>query len=897
MASYTSSWRSVNYVTLAILFHLIWLYSLYDLCYPESHGSMMTTVADPQTHTLKPPADRVVMFAVKGLSLDYAFGLNDNDLPHMGFIRNIIRREGRWGVANTSSVHLWNNDHITGVDTPTYDNPSDSIVDACQHAWIWGCNRIPYMTSETVEVKSTTLCNDNSSLYNTWLSESLEHLLLIESNEEIVADQLNQDKTIFLINMDASGCKDGHCITEHLHRVDRIINTTTNLIHSYFSDQRTAFLLLGTPNSSDRVPFITWGAGIKQPRSALYGDYRYHDNFSTKWKLDKFERIDLDLVDVAPLAAVLLGVRIPLQSNGILPHGYIHYNKEFQAETMFTNAKQFMQRVQAIEDYVRNQSLSFMFRPFKHLKPSDRSEFIQNTESLIKKRKLQEVIEDCIRIIQVSKEAIEYFNKYHETSLKASLTLSFIGWLVYSAQLLFKEGSINYNPFKESLPSIPCIVLCFVIISLQYHQNVKVSYYVYHCLPCLCWDFVLKNHTSVFRFILANIKRDSNQFIVNVVVLFFLFIGLEVVFLGLVHHGAWLTVIMSVIGLAVPIVTLGRQCTIVICITWSIPSIIIGATPFYPRFSLITPMMPVTLIIAFLILHLYLQCNPLLNYRFTTPRIKLCRPFNMLTIDTMVCLFTCMSIIIQPIISKVVPPLQGVTITIALFLLFLGPTSVPGRLLHISTLLYVIFHLVCDQSYSILLFSLISMLFSVLCITDLTHHGKLIVNDTLWSGVFGCLCYSDFATCTIPIPPKSASINDLFRSAFSTLLVIIISNVVIFQSSTPFSITIQPSLVISDHLPSIIAIMNVVIPLLYVYSTLNVITVKLGTSLSIVFCSLFLLMDTLAIQAYLIMDVNKNCELFVVIVLNAIVCPCLFLLARLVTGDSIIPRKTTDNEN
>lgn len=878
MASH-SSCRAINYAMISTLFHVIWLYSVNDLSRPAINSSIPFSEAGLQSHTLKPPAERVVMFAVHGLSM-HSIGLdNDRDIPFMPYVQNVIRREGRWGVAHTRSSG--NYGYLTGIDTPTlgYDN----VLYTCNIAWIWTCNDDPsitYSNTPTIMLETSSVCTANT--YNTWISESVQSLLLMNSNEDVIRNKLNKNKALFILNMNATDSS--------LSMIDNVINITTNLINSYFHTQTTSFLLFGTglPNPGTiGVPFVAWGAGIKHPRSALHGEYRYHDNLSTELKLEKYERIDLELTDIAPLVSVLTGTSIPLQSNGILPHGYIHYNKEFVAESLFANAKQFIQRVQALENSIRNYSLPYIFRPFKNFSPPIRAEFVKDIESLINQRRLQQVIDECVRVISTCKEALAYYSEYHVISIKASLCMSFIGWCVYTALLLIKEGTVEYSPYKESLPSIPGIVLCFVIICLQYHQNMEISYYIYHCLPWLSWDLALRNLCDALGVVSTKIKHNRNQFIVNVVIIILLCIGLELLTLGLVHHKGWLSLLVIIIGILVPMVTV--RGAIMPWITWSIPSLIIGSSPLYPWSS--SPITPLTTILILLILHLYINCSPPLRYRLSTPRMKLCRPFNVLTINTTICLVTCIvsTFRLFGALDTKLAAADAVIVSVALFLLIFGPKCVPGRLLHISTLLFIVFHLVCDQSYSLLLLSLAVLLFTALFITDMTHHCTGVVNDTLWSGVFGCVCYTDFPTApATPKPPaKSATANDLYRSSLTVLLTLT------YCTTVPLPSALSVSFISS---PFIQPLINLLIPYVYIYCTYHVIIVKLNTSLTVVYCSLFLLFDMIAVQAYLVMDANESCQVFVLIVLNALLCPWLLLLVRLLSGDSIIPRKTTDNK-
>ena len=53
----------------------------------------------------------------------------------------------------------------------------------------------------------------------------------------------------------------------------------------------------------------------------------YDDEWSEKWGLKKLERIDVEQADIAVLMSTLIGAALPVNSEGVIPIGYLHYNK------------------------------------------------------------------------------------------------------------------------------------------------------------------------------------------------------------------------------------------------------------------------------------------------------------------------------------------------------------------------------------------------------------------------------------------------------------------------------------------------------------------------------------------------------------------------------------------
>lgn len=71
------------------------------------------------------------------------------------------------------------------------------------------------------------------------------------------------------------------------------------------------------------TPIVAWGAGVSQ----------YINSMETSEKLSSFigstfvPRFDIEQIDIAPLMAALLGIPVPVNSYGQLPHQYLNTSK------------------------------------------------------------------------------------------------------------------------------------------------------------------------------------------------------------------------------------------------------------------------------------------------------------------------------------------------------------------------------------------------------------------------------------------------------------------------------------------------------------------------------------------------------------------------------------------
>ena len=915
---------AIYFVTVSTLLHLSWLYIVYELYFVQPPSKVSYNMS-PQYHNLKPPADRVIMFAIKGLTLNYTYQLHNDKQSYMPFTRSIICRQGRWGVSHLSADigTISNNKNIYlagvtqedchGVTTVCYDD----IVNASSRAWIWSCDGDMHSSSERVESNIHRICREeriNCSMYISWMLNDIEDLILIQSNKKTVANKLSDTKSIFLFNMDVSNCS---VVQEDLIVIDQMINHTTDLINSYFNDSRTATLLFGTPGSNqmtDRIfPFVAWGAGIRQPRSAQYGTYRYDDDLSSTWNLEKFERIDLDMINIVPLVAVLLGTRIPVHSEGIIPHGYIHYNKEFLAETLLLNVKQFLEKVQFKEEDIKSQSLSMLFRPYKSLTDSYRKEAIRKMEVLISDRKLQEVIEHSLKMIQLCKEALSYYNTYHQLSLQFSITLTFMGWIVYSLSLLLKEGN-HCLSMREGMPSIPCLIISSLLfLVLQYKQSLSLVVFVWYGLPILCWDLAIRNSKHILRK-MRNEFQNVDAFIVNMVVQSAVIIALEVMFLGIVHHYVWLLTLVlpvAVAGLA-PFVKLRNDTTFRFWIMWISLCLTLGCYPLLPN-----PVAYLNNIVSFssglslIAFHIYLLSDSSLQYRFTIPRIRVCLSFNMLLFDTVLCLIAFPVVIVSEAYDNTIlncslqqPAiiLSWVILLVSVTSLFLGPKSVPGRLLHVCTNLYIIFIVVSGFNCSVFILALICLLFCTLYMADITSFQNEN-SISLWDCIFGCVYYSEFPPRAVTSKcPKLPSKNEFYRAGYLLLLVFVTMAALVNIDDISSNIRkAANSNILLYSAPSVTNLLSVIVrlivPLICIYSTFSVIVIKLDCTLENFFCSAYLLVDILALQVFLVTGTSIHIlVIYIMLVSNALLFPFLYMLARIITGDSIMPRKACDKK-
>lgn len=94
----------------------------------------------------------------------------------------------------------------------------------------------------------------------------------------------------------------------------------------------------GDPQNT-MTPLIVWGAGVRKPEYILENVPNGHDEYSRGWGMAA-TRVDVNQADLCPLMAALLGIPIPVNSEGVLPVGYLALTSQEKDRMMLWNLRQ-----------------------------------------------------------------------------------------------------------------------------------------------------------------------------------------------------------------------------------------------------------------------------------------------------------------------------------------------------------------------------------------------------------------------------------------------------------------------------------------------------------------------------------------------------------------------------
>lgn len=931
----------------SLFFHVILLYCPQDIHFTVTEIDGNAPMV-PQIHPRPPPTKRLVLFVVDLVSAHSLFAVSETGESNLPFLRQMITKKGRWGIVfvqsqvTTNGTRKYHNAIVTGASNGrwTYINDRDSIFNATTHNWVWsnvdGLNYLSGLGAKNSDIfvfsnnylKQTSPFVSNMQLDQVhWMSKHVEDLFLVKGNEEKIAQQLAKDKSLFYFNMislnSSESINSNVAMSYSVHSdsdlasIDNAVRNITNLFESYYLDSQTAFVFTAIQRQRDTgeaimLPFISWGAGIKNPRSRHHSTLTYEDDLAHLWKLEGLERLDVNQEDIAPLLSILLGIKIPVHSLGVVPVGYIHYNKEFIAEALFTNAMQLLELVHATENVISSHSLPFMFRPYSKLPRTTQEQLKWKIIDLINKRKLQESFEVSTKLIVLCKEAIEYYKSYHQFSLKIALTLALVGWIIYLMTVLAKDNNENTEkPARNGLYYILCIAVTFIVIgSLVLYQHMPFHYVIYFCLPILFWDRAFHNRQCLIHAVQES-SNQSTQFLKKGLLFVLIVLAIEVMVFSF-YSRFLLAVLFFVLSLW-PYTTKLAHKGLYLALCWTVSCLGVASYVFVssPAISTFVNSLSSTLAgLTVACLVLYLLFQPSVRHVLTIPSSLFCSSRNMFLLQLVQLV---VSIVIVNIAlwsntsSMYVLGFSWGILSISIIFLLIQPQSVIGRLLYITLELFTLFLLLSASSES-LFFILLSFLLYLWLLTE----DKLIPSKNktaiFWDGL---VSYSPIEVVSL-VPQDPNQRSDLvtmedIRRASMTCIFAVASLLCLGETRSLFDIAssgLTMPCFPSSTTPVLASLttLKLFLPILVIACAYNTLSSLLNMKFHTKFLLFLLISDYMALHFFLFIetsDTKLNGALiwYHVTLLLSIVLPVILGIAQLMTGRAIIPRKLEEHLN
>jgi phosphatidylinositol glycan class N len=459
--------------------------------------------------------------------------------PLAPFLRSRILEHGTFGVSHTRVPTESRPGHVAliaglyedvaAVTTGWKLNPVnfDSVFNRSRHTWSWGSPDIlPMFSTGAVpgRVEDSTYgyefedYSKDATELDTWVFDRVKNLFSDAETDRDLNNRLREDKNVFflhLLGLDTTGHSYRPYSREYLHNiqiVDQGVREVTELVESFFGDDKTAFVFTADHGMSDwgshgdghpdntRTPLIVWGSGVAKPVTVAEGFAPGHeDGFSHDWQLDHVQRHDVAQADVAALMAHLAGLEFPVNSVGELPLSFLDADDEQKSKALLTNAKEILEMYRVKEE--QKQQTVLRYQPFSGFATGELT--IENRiaaiEQLIEQGAYTEAMESTDALIKLGLRGLRYLQTYAWLFLRTLVTAGYLGWIAFAFTTAVDVYMLN-GEIEASRSTPGVIFFSSVLVALYsylFMQSSPVTYYAYAIFPVAFWEEVFTRRKAL----------------------------------------------------------------------------------------------------------------------------------------------------------------------------------------------------------------------------------------------------------------------------------------------------------------------------------------------------------------------------------------------------------------
>jgi len=543
---------------LGLFLHLVFFYSIFDIYF----SSPLVQNLQPLPSEAGPLARRLVLFVADGLRADRFFELNKRGESRAPFLRDVILRQGAWGISHTRVPTESRPGHVALI-AGFYEDVSavtkgwkensvefDSLFNQSAETWSWGSPDILPMFAKGAtgdHVHAHTYPSHwqdfgsgaNASLLDDWVFEEATKFFAKGQSDETLHHKLQQDKIVFflhLLGIDTNGHGAKPHSAEYLANIELVdaqIKKFVSVVEKFYAhDGATAYIMTSDHGMTDwgshgagdpeetMTPLVAWGAGVRKPMK------RGHPHLGPEerlWGLSNVDRIDVHQADICALMSALLGSPFPVNSHGIVPLEYIQGTDETKAKILHGNARQITAQFSAKMAQKRRNTFRLLFKEFRPLARSHATDMLSEGERLIFQGRFKESMSMSHQLIYFALEGLRYYHTYDRVFLGLSVALGFIGWSAFVVIQILRQHSdlVPSQPkqkefkdmvslFKSALGMLQLIwtgAFAFLYLFLWF-QSSPLMYYIYSTIPLALWYCVIRD-ASVFKDALVQVYRNG----------------------------------------------------------------------------------------------------------------------------------------------------------------------------------------------------------------------------------------------------------------------------------------------------------------------------------------------------------------------------------------------------
>ncbi|KGO70920.1 GPI ethanolamine phosphate transferase 1 [Penicillium italicum] len=541
----------VGFLALAVVFHLIYTYSIFDIYFVSPIVSGMRSYGVERPPGALAPAKRLVLFVADGLRADKAFQAfpdpspdadpENNELIRLSpFIRSKVLSHGTFGVSHTRVPTESRPGHValiaglyedvSSVTTGWKMNPVnfDSVFNQSRHTWSWGSPDILPMFKEgavpgrvdaemySEEAEDFTV---DATHLDTWVFSKVHDLFESAKTDPELDRKLRDDKLVFflhLLGLDTTGHSFRPYSNEYLHNikvVDQGVQAVTKLVEDFYGDDKTAFVFTADHGMSDtgshgdghpdntRTPLVVWGSGVAQPQLSASGIAAGHeDGFSADWGFDQVRRHDVAQADVAALMAYLVGLDFPVNSVGQLPLDYLNASPKEKALAALANTQAVLEMYNVKEEQKRGAVIRYVpYRPLSGYHENSIEGRLARIQALISSDDYEEAIVVSAELLRVALEGLRYLQTYDWLFLRTIVSIGYLGWIAYALTTVIDlhvlHGTSDSHRTTASVSFFSSILVA--LFSVFLYQGSSWRYYFYAFFPVYFWEEVFARRKAL----------------------------------------------------------------------------------------------------------------------------------------------------------------------------------------------------------------------------------------------------------------------------------------------------------------------------------------------------------------------------------------------------------------
>ncbi len=581
-------------IIIGVVFHLIYLWSIFDIYFvsPLVHG--MT----PYPSTPTPPAKRLFLIVGDGLRADTAFA--NVTYPQSGAypgktgylapnLRNLVLNNATFGISHTRMPTESRPGHIamiggfyedvSAVTKGWKSNPVDFdfTFNQSSHSFAFGSpDVVPIFTHGLKDENKIDIWvygsefedfTKSSIELDKYVFDKLDELFLNATTDPELDALLRQEKTCFFLHLlgcDTAGHSYRPFSDEYFNNaayIDSQLPILQQKIKDFYEDDDSAFVFTSDHGMSEfgshgdghpdntRTPLVVWGAGVPKPILATAEDKGDHNEYSDPWLLN-VKRHDVNQADITPLMSYLVGLQYPVNSVGELPLDFIDADIKIKANSLLNNALQIVEQYNVKETQMRGSQLWFkQFLPFKTAPISSQ---ISNIQEIIESGDYDLAIEKSEILMKQSLEGLRYLQTYNWVFLRTIVTLGFLGWIGFAlTSFLYNfviseeiKANDHQTNFKAQSISVFSLLAGYLFLTKS-----PVIYYLYVIFPVFFWCIIIEHRFTTFQGLTDLVLRvpGTHPAIQGVSTILVIIIALEAIVYGYFQRKVF-TVILLILS-------------------------------------------------------------------------------------------------------------------------------------------------------------------------------------------------------------------------------------------------------------------------------------------------------------------------------------------------------------